>query len=232
MKHKRQPFKIKSKIKWTLKKTHYTLKTFIYLVQHDINKIKIQKVKNPESNLSNVEQEAMKHLAEQKDIIITTADKGGTVVIMGTENYIKEANRQLSDKNNYKAHQTDPTLPHNKMAHNTFDRFKNENLLSKKTAEGLKVINPKTPKCYIPPKIHKKTNLGRSVIKSINCHTSEILRFVDHHFQPLVREIPPYSGKFIFSNHGCKSFISKHTKTENYSHKSDNKIFSTYFNNR
>ena len=30
------------------------------------------------------------------------------------------------------------------------------------------------------------------MVNSINCHTSEISRFVDHHLQPLVREIPSY----------------------------------------
>ena len=78
------------------------------------------------------------------------------------------------------------------MVNDTLDRFKNENLLSKKTAQGLKVINPKTPKFYITPKIHKENNPGRSIINSINCHTSEVLRFVDHHLQPLVKEIPSY----------------------------------------
>ena len=111
---------------------HHTLKTFIDLVQHDINELKIKKVKSPKSNLSNGEKEAMKHLAKRKDIIITTADKGGAVVIMDTENYIKEANYQLSDKNNYKTLQTDPTLQHSKIENDTLDRFKNENLPSKK----------------------------------------------------------------------------------------------------
>ena len=34
----------------------------------------------------------MKHLAKRRDIIITTADKGGAEVVMDTENYIKETN--------------------------------------------------------------------------------------------------------------------------------------------
>ena len=59
-------------------------------------------------------------------------------------------------------------------------------------AEGLKSVNPKRPKFYISPKIHKENNPGRPAINSINCHTSEISRFVDHHLQPLVREIPSY----------------------------------------
>ena len=102
----------------------------------------------------------MKHLAKRRDTIITTADKDGAVVIMGTENYINEANRRLSHKNNYKILQTDPTLQHNKMVNYTLDRFKNENPFSKKTAEGLKVINPKTQKFYIIPKTHKKIIKG------------------------------------------------------------------------
>ena len=63
----------------------------------------------------------------------------------------------------------------------TIDRLKNKNLLSKITAEGLKIINPKTQKFYITPKIHKENNSGRSVINSVNRHTCEISRFVDHH---------------------------------------------------
>ena len=76
------------------------------------------------------------------------------------------------------------------MVNGTLDRFKNENLLSKKSAEGLKVINSKTEKFYLTPKIHKENNPGRPINNRINCHTSEISRFVDHHFQPLVRETP------------------------------------------
>ena len=49
---------------------------------------------------------------------------------MGTENYIKEANPQLSGKNNYKVPETDPTLQQNKMANDTLDRFRNGNQLS------------------------------------------------------------------------------------------------------
>ena len=68
----------------------------------------------------------------------------------------------------------------------------NPNLLSKKLADGLKSVNPKPSRFYISPKIHNENNPGRPVINSINCHTSEISRFVDHYVQPLVRELPSY----------------------------------------
>ena len=61
----------------------------------------------------------------------------------------------------------------------TLDRFKNKNLISKKTAEGLKVINPpKTSKLCITTKIHKENNPGRPVIDSISSFISEISRIV------------------------------------------------------
>ena len=88
---------------------------------------------------------------------------------MDTENHIKEANRQLSNRNNHKTFQTDPILQHNKMVNDTLDRLKNENLLSKKTAEGLKVIYPKTPKFYITPKIQKENNPDLSL--TLKFHT-------------------------------------------------------------
>ena len=88
-------------------------------------------MKNPKPNLSAGEQKAMEKLAKRKDIIITNADKGGAVVIIDVEKYINEANRQLSDKRNYKKLQEDPTLQHSNLVNNTIVRFKKEDLLLK-----------------------------------------------------------------------------------------------------
>ena len=84
----------------------------------------------------------------QKENIITNADKSSTVVIMDVEKCINEANCQLSDKCNYKKLQEDQTLQHSNLVNDTIDRFKKENLLLKKLADGLKSINPqpKSPK--------------------------------------------------------------------------------------
>ena len=134
----------------------------------------------------------MEELAKRKNLIITNADKGGAVVIKGTDSYLKEANGQLSDKESYKQLNQDPTLQHNRIVNQTIDRFKNEKLLLKQIADGLKVSNPKTPKVYISPKIHKPSNPGIPVTNSIECRTSEISRVVDHFLQP---------NKFLHKRH-------------------------------
>ena len=132
------------------------------------------------SNLSNAGQEAVKYLAKRREIIITTADKSGAVVINDTEKYIKETYHQLSNKISYQFLQTDVTLQCNRMVNDILDGFKNENLLSEKTenhkTEGLKIINLKTPKFYITPKIHKEKKNKTLGIKRICSNLKKIKR--------------------------------------------------------
>ena len=65
----------------------------------------------------------------------------------------------------------DPTATNAKSVNDTVQRFKREKLLKQKITDGLKVSNPKTPKFYMEPKIHKKDNPGWPVVSSVNCHT-------------------------------------------------------------
>ena len=53
-----------------------------------------QPTKKLKPNLTYKEHAAMEELAKRKDPIITNAYKRGAVVIMDTDSYIKEANRQ------------------------------------------------------------------------------------------------------------------------------------------
>ena len=67
-------------------------------------------------------------------------------------------------------------------------------MLFKKNAERLKVINPKIPKFYIKPKIHKENNPGdlsltQSIVTPLKFHASSF----DYHLQAFVKEIPSYT---------------------------------------
>ena len=70
-------------------------------MENDISALIKQPTKKLKSNLTYKEHTAMEELAKRKDLILTNADKGGAVVIMDINSYIKEANRQLSDKASY-----------------------------------------------------------------------------------------------------------------------------------
>ena len=145
------------------------------------------------SNLTIKEQKAMQELQSRDDIVITDTDKGGAVAILDVEDYVKEAERQLKNKQNYQKINYDPTTLSNKTIHRVIWSFQNKNLLCKNISEGLKTENPKTPHFYLKPKLHKEGNQGRPMISSINCHTSKISEYVDYHLQAIVKEIPSTS---------------------------------------
>ena len=65
------------------------------------------------------------------DIIITKADKGGTVVIMYVKDYINAAHRQLNNKYHYKNLNKDPTKTKSKLVKYIIQRFKKEKLFKK-----------------------------------------------------------------------------------------------------
>ena len=60
-------------------------------------------------NLTKEEQEALKSLQNDTEIIIKSADKGSAVVVWGREDYLKEADSQLSDTNIYEKVDFDPS---------------------------------------------------------------------------------------------------------------------------
>ena len=114
------------------KETHDIVSTYIDLVENDISALMKQPTKKLKSNLTHKEHIEMEKLAKRKDLVIHNADKGGAVVIMDTDSYIKEPNQQLSDKTSYKQLTQDPILQHNRMVNQTIERFNNEKILPKK----------------------------------------------------------------------------------------------------
>ena len=106
-------------------------------------------------NLTIKERQAMQELKSKNDIVITDADKGGAVVILDVEDYVKEAERQLSNKENYRKINYDLTTAFNKTIHKFISRFQKENLLSKIISEGLKKENLRTSHFYLDPNAHK-----------------------------------------------------------------------------
>ena len=103
---------------------------------------------------------------------------------LDVKDYVKEAERQFNNKENYRKINCNLTTVNNETIHKVISRFQKENLLTKNISEGLKTENPNTPHFYLTPKVHKDE---RPFISSINCHTSKISEYVDYQFQPIVK---------------------------------------------
>ncbi|CAH1271562.1 FBN3 [Branchiostoma lanceolatum] len=75
----------------------------------------LSKPKKPQSNLSKQEQEALKSLKQDKDIVILPADKGRLTVVLNKEDYKQKCLDLLSDSNTYlRLGKRDPTSGYKK----------------------------------------------------------------------------------------------------------------------
>ena len=187
-----QIFKPQKKEKWTPNKNHHTVLTYIEATQRELEKEQTKMEEKPYNNLTKNERTSIKELSEREDIIITKADKGAAVVIVDVKDYIKEAERQLNNTENYRKLQKDPTATNMKLVNDAIGRFKKQKLINEKVAGDVKKKYPKTPKFNLRPKIHEESYPGRPVVSSLNCHIANISKYVDYHLQPIVNEIPSY----------------------------------------
>ena len=81
------------------------------------------------------ERTALQELSERDDIVITKTDKGGAVVIIDVKDYIREAESQLKNKDNYDRLKYDPTETHNRSVNGTIERFEKQNMMKEKVTE-------------------------------------------------------------------------------------------------
>ena len=173
---------------WLPKETHHSVNTFIEKFQKDFSELKPTKCNNRD-NLTKEERKALTSLKDRNDIIITYADKGGAVVIIDVVDYLKEADRQLKDKDFYTELTHDPTKEHTEIINETIKSFIKEKLITEQLGKNLMQLNPRTPNLYFRPKIHKPEVPGRPIVSSINSHSSKISAFVDIHLEEIVNGI-------------------------------------------
>ena len=79
----------------------------------------------------------MRDLYNNPNITIKPADKGGSIVIMNTTNYVKEAQRQLSNQQHYKTLDKDPTVPYNRYIHHVIDQAWRMGIIDETIKENL-----------------------------------------------------------------------------------------------
>ena len=101
----------------------------------------------------------MKELSDHTGIIITKANKGGPVVIMGVKDYINEAHCPLNNKDHHKMLNNDPTATNAKLINDTIQRFKKEKLLEEKIADGQKCQTQKLQNSICSQKFIKEITL-------------------------------------------------------------------------
>ena len=165
----------------------------IYLSSLEEKLMNIEIPQNKYNNLTREERSALYNLKNDKNIVIKSADKGSAVVVWDRDDYIKEAEKQLGDKEIYEEVCNDPE-PLISTIHNAIEKIRLRGDLSADTIKYFMVKDPKFARFYLLPKIHKRLYdvPGRPVISNCGYYTENISSFLDFHLQPLAREVKSY----------------------------------------
>ena len=161
------------------------------------NKLDLAECQIPPSgrdNISRDERTAIKQLANNTQIVIKPADKGGAVVVQDREKYIVEGLRQLSDPKFYVEVKEDLSQKHHKEIVNILDEMLRDGEIDRSCYLYLSDDKIRTPEFYMLPKIHKdRVNPpGRPIVSGNGCPTERISKFIDFFLQPNVKNIASY----------------------------------------
>ena len=132
-------------------------------------------------------------LRDDPSIIIKEVDKESAVVVWDRDDYSREANNQLSDKDVYQEVKGDADDPLMKVIKSVLRRIRNRGGISGETLDYFLVNNPKLGRFQLLPKIHKRLHnvRGRPVISNSSYFTEDI-SFLDFHFKPLAQKVKSY----------------------------------------
>ena len=95
------------------------------------------------SNLTKEERLALNSLRDDTSIIIKEADKGSGVVVWDRKDYLKEAEKQLGDKETYEELSSDPVSPLISIVKGCLSRVKNRGDIPNETLEYFFMNKPK-----------------------------------------------------------------------------------------
>ena len=149
----------------------------------------------------------MRNLQSDRNVIIKPADKGSTVVIWDRNDYLKKAEKHLSDRSTYlETNIIEKDLVNlveqsNKM----FENLQRKSIIQEREKNYFKFNFKKATnlgKLYLLPKIHKGlSNVpGRPVISNCGASTEKVSEFLDHQLQPIMKKGNSYikdTGDFL-----------------------------------
>ena len=160
---------------------------FIDNITNDL-KTHLTKNQNRFSNNLSVEQrKAIVDLENDDSIIIKPADKGGSIVIMNSDDYINACFDTLADPNFYEELPSDPNPDYRAKIDQKVDELLSSELINEFEASKLK-SGSLTPQFYGLPKLHKEYDTFpplRPICSGFNSCTLKIAQFFYAFLKPL-----------------------------------------------
>jgi len=168
--------------------------------KHDKNGILVA-CHAPHDNLTPEERKALHNLANNQDIVIKPADKGGSIVVLDRESYRQEGLRQLLNTKYYTEIETHDTKPICDQINRIVTILLGRGNISEKQALYFLTDIPKNPRpFYLLPKVHKPYHKwpspgcpeGRPICSDCGSETDKICQFIDYFLKPYPKTSPAY----------------------------------------
>ena len=150
-------------------------------------------ITNKKCNLTPEEKHCLRNLSKNDNIVIKKADKGGSIVIMNREDYLKKVYEHLDNENYYRKINKDPTKDLITNINSFIESAVKHYHISRDTAKFITPTdNPRISLFYILPKIHKKDTPGRPIVSAVSCVTENMSEFINLCLQPLLPKLRSY----------------------------------------
>ena len=182
-----------SKSTWNPPKGSPTLELFLNKTEQNL--FSVLPGKAEQFNLTREEYLTMRDLQSDRNVIIKPADKGSAVVIWDRNDYLKEAEKQLTDRSTYletKVIEKD-LVNLVEQSNKMFENLQRKSVIQEREKNYFKFNFKKATnlgKLHLLPKIHKGlSNVpGRPVISNCGTPTEKVSEFPDYQLQPIMKK--------------------------------------------
>ena len=153
-------------------------------------------------NLTKEQVRALRALTKNEDIVIKSADKGSSIVIMDRHQYLIEGERQLSNTDHYRQLEQPIYKQTAIEAKEIIAKLREKKYISYKQSKYL--LGRETPRArilYLLPKIHKQPSTwsvpfeipaGRPIVSDCGSETYQTAEYIEHFLNPLSIKHPAY----------------------------------------
>ena len=145
----------------------------------------VQSASIPDNNLTKDEQQALKRLKNDNDIVILPADKGRVTVVMDKTDYFDKMDALVNDKQTYEKLKRDPTPSLQRKLNNKILTLKKTDAIDTQRYYRLRCSVPQPPKLYGLPKLHKPGIPMRPIVSFCGSPTYQLSKYLTTILQPL-----------------------------------------------
>ena len=160
----------------------------------------LQSASLPDNNLTNDEQQVLKRLKMDKDIVILPGDKGRVTVVMDPTDYHDKMSELVNDKQTYEELKRDPTPALQRKLNSKLLKLKKTDAIDIRLYYRLRCPVPQPPKLNGLPKLPKPNIPMRPIVLFCGSPTYQLSKYLTTVLQPLTdqsRHKPQSTENFI-----------------------------------